>query len=91
MVKELSRSLQHPTEYDWRVLKHLLRYLKGTKHYRLYLKPDVTLSKDVQEVSLETPVDANWAGCFRTRKSTSGVIITFLGAVILANAWISGS
>eukprot|EP00971_Amphidinium_carterae_P142688 2826510-Amphidinium_carterae.1 len=40
-VKELSRSLQCPDEEDQRNLKQLLRYIKGTIHYKIKLEPKV--------------------------------------------------
>eukprot|EP00971_Amphidinium_carterae_P054006 1063159-Amphidinium_carterae.1 len=36
-VKELSRALQQPDNEDLKNLKQLLRYIKGTIHYRVHL------------------------------------------------------
>ena len=33
-------------------------------------------------LDIETYVDSDWAGCVQTRKSTSGIAIYFLGALI---------
>eukprot|EP00971_Amphidinium_carterae_P071860 1421305-Amphidinium_carterae.1 len=38
-VKELSRSLQQPDNEDLKNLKQLLRYIKGTIHYKLTVPP----------------------------------------------------
>ena len=38
-VKELSRSLQAPTQQDEKQLKQVLRYLKGTLHFTISLQP----------------------------------------------------
>eukprot|EP00971_Amphidinium_carterae_P052524 1034008-Amphidinium_carterae.1 len=37
-TKELTRTLQQPNIHDQKNLKHLLRYLHGTKKYRLHLR-----------------------------------------------------
>ena len=38
-VKELARWLTAPTTRNWNQLKHLMRYLKGTLHYKSFIKP----------------------------------------------------
>ena len=38
-TKELARALQQPTTADQQKLKHLLRYIKGTKHYKQIIRP----------------------------------------------------
>ena len=82
-VKELARKLNGPTESDFKQLKHLLRYLKGSLHYKLYLKPDLNLAPgEKHNFILPAYVDANWAGCVLTRKSSSGLHLEFLGAPI---------
>jgi hypothetical protein len=65
-TKETSRGMANPTEGDWAKLKRLARYIK-------------TVPKIVQWfVWQEMPkdivcfTDSDWAGCRRTRKSTSG-------------------
>ena len=40
-TKELARSLTAPTTADQQKLKHLLRYIKGTQHYKPYVRPTV--------------------------------------------------
>ncbi|CAE7439381.1 RE2 [Symbiodinium natans] len=44
-VKELSRGLASPTTDHWAKLKHLLRYLAGTKEYVQELRPNIRLSE----------------------------------------------
>jgi hypothetical protein len=42
-TKELARALQQPTTADQQKLKHLLRYINGTKHYKQIIRPTVKL------------------------------------------------
>ena len=82
-IKELSSDLNAPTESSIRKLKHLMRYLKGTMRYKLLLQPSITLDPLApHDATLTIPSDANWAGCPNTRKSTSGVLVEFLGVPI---------
>ena len=37
-LKELGRQLQNPRECDWKLLKHLCRYLKGTFDLALVMR-----------------------------------------------------
>ena len=37
-TKELARELQQPTQQSLRKVKHLLRYLRGTQHYKMILR-----------------------------------------------------
>ena len=65
-VKELTRRSSSPSESDWVRLKRVGRYLIDNR--RLVLRfPWAPLCKEVQVFA-----DANFAGCARTRKSTSG-------------------
>jgi len=75
-VKELSRSMSCPCERDWTRLKRLGRYL--TQHPRLvqnFRRQSATKFLDVW-------VDTDFAGCLKTRKSTSGGVITIGDHVI---------
>ena len=79
-TKELARALQQPTSSDQQKLKHLLRYVKGTTHYKQIIRPTVKLTQTTYDLNVY--VDSDWAGCVETRKSTTGFSITFLGATI---------
>jgi hypothetical protein len=65
-VKELCRGMSAPTVRDQEALKRLARYLLGKPrvvfHYAWQCAPD----------SLDVFTDSDWAGCVRTRKSTTG-------------------
>ena len=79
-TKELARSLTEPTKADQQKLKHLLRYIKGTQHYKYYVRPTITATEIVPDVGVY--VDSDWAGCSTTRKSTSGFVIKYMGATV---------
>ena len=79
-TKELARALQQPTSSDQQKLKHLLRYIRGTTHYKQIIRPTVKLTQTTHDLNVY--VDSDWAGCVETRKSTTGFSITFLGATI---------
>ena len=63
-VKELMRRVSEPTQADWTALKRVARYLLTMP--RVVAKyPWGPLPSE-----LVVYVDADWAGCLRTRKST---------------------
>ena len=68
-VKELSRSMSKPTEGDWGALKRLGRYLVGKTRM-------IVLFKYQEEVKkIYVWADTDYAGCRKTRKSTSGGLL----------------
>ena len=75
-VKELSRSMSQPTELAMGRLKRLGRYLAC--HPRLTQK----YQKQNAMPYLDVWVDTDFAGCIKTRKSTSGGVITIGSHVI---------
>ena len=80
-TKELARDLQQPTQQSLRKVKHLLRYLRGTQQYKMILRTTHT-PQTKEPIDLNIYVDADWAGCPSTRKSTSGFIVTMMGSVV---------
>ncbi len=64
-AKEVCRWMASPTEGSWAALKRLCRYLVG-------LPRMVYLYRFQDAESVEVYTDTDWAGCPRTRKSTSG-------------------
>ena len=82
-TKELARDLTAPTELSQKRVKHLLRYLHGAKRYKFTIEPTTTLRANANNIlDLDVHVDADWAGCPTTRKSTSGFNIIFLGTTV---------
>ena len=65
--------MRDPTEHAWTMLKRLGRYLKAT--------PRVVIRFERQQMprTIEVSVDSDWAGCLKTRKSTTGLAVMFGG------------
>ena len=82
-VKELSRDVKSPTFESLAKLKHLLRYLLGTKDYVLRIEPGHMLEDCTSSLDIVCYVDSDWAGCSKTRKSTSGSTAQVLGSDII--------
>ena len=61
-VKKLSRDVKGPTIESLAKLKHLLRYLAGTKGYALRIKPTHMLSDWTSSMDIVCYVDSDWAG-----------------------------
>ena len=70
--KEICRWMAKPTEGAWKALKRLCRYLVGLPRMIFHYKWQRVKVADVY-------TDTDWAGCPRTRKSTSGGCV-LLGA-----------
>ena len=66
--KEICRSMAKPTAQSWKALKRLCRYLVGAP--RLVYRFAWQNADKVQVY-----VDTDWAGCPKTRKSTSGGVV----------------
>eukprot|EP00438_Fugacium_kawagutii_P035573 Skav206146 [mRNA] locus=scaffold2285:21167:21949:+ [translate_table: standard] len=81
-AKELSRDLTAPTTESVTKVKHLLRYIAGTKDHCQRLCPDMMLSDSDCTLDIDCFVDSEWAGCRTTRKSTSGTIVQLLNSTV---------
>lgn len=75
-VSILSRKISNPTELDWVEVKRVIRYLIGTKDYKL------TFGNDLTENRLIGYIDADWAECNIDRKSNTGYLFKLFGGVI---------
>ena len=65
VVTKLSQNLEKPTQADWIMVKHVLRYMKGTVNQRLvYTK--------AANFELTGYSDSDWAGSTPDRRSTTG-------------------
>jgi hypothetical protein len=71
-VNKLSQFMHKPTTTHWAAAKRLLRYLKHTIFHGIHIRRSSTSN-------LTTYSDADWAGNFDDRKSTSAYIC-FLGS-----------
>ena len=85
-IKELSRRLASPTTDHWAKLKHLLRYLRGTKDYVQELCPKLRLSEKHSSLGVHTYMDNDWAGDPDSRRSTSGVAAYLSGVNLQSHA-----
>ncbi len=68
--KEVCRSMSRPTRHAWEALKRICRYLNRAPRLVYEFK-----QQSVSHVDVYT--DTDWAGCPRTRKSTSGGCVMF--------------
>eukprot|EP00439_Symbiodinium_sp_Y106_P065433 s532_g10.t1 len=90
-TKELSRDVTAPTMQSVAKLKHLLRYLIGTKMCVLRLRRSYQLSDGNSSLDVNVYVDSDWAGCSKTRKSTSGSTVNILGCNMVSTARTQGT
>jgi hypothetical protein len=77
-TKEVCRSMSKPTKGSWKKLKRLARYV--LEYPRLEWRCGLTDDDEMDVIRVYS--DSDWAGCLRTRKSTSGGIITLGGMAI---------
>ena len=68
-VKSLARHMQAPSEYAWSKLKRLGRYLLGKMRVVQYFYPQAEFR------TLRVYTDSDHAGCWKTRKSTTGIVL----------------
>ncbi len=68
--KEVCRYMAKPTSHAWGALKRLCRFLSGLPRL-------VYIFKRQDAGTLDVYTDTDWAGCPRTRKSTSGGGVLF--------------
>ncbi len=70
-----SRFQANPGIEHWKVLMHVIGYIKNTVDYEL------TYSRD-GDISPTAFVDADFGGCWDTRRSTSGYVFTIAGGAV---------
>ncbi|WVZ59387.1 hypothetical protein U9M48_009533 [Paspalum notatum var. saurae] len=75
-VQQVCLHMHDPREPHLTALKRLLRYLRGTVDYGLFLHRS-------SSAELVVYTDADWAGCPDTRRSTSGYAV-FLGGNLVS-------
>lgn len=79
IVNTLSRYNREPKIEHWTAVKRVLRYLQGTKDYKL------TYTKEGNQ-EITGYCDADWASDIRDRKSCTGYVFMFQGGAI---SWCS--
>ncbi|CAA7042356.1 unnamed protein product [Microthlaspi erraticum] len=75
-VNFICQRMHLPTVSDFKLLKRILRYIKGTINLGLHIKKD-------RELVLHAYCDSDYAGCKETRRSTSG-FCTMLGSNLIS-------
>jgi hypothetical protein len=78
-ISILSEKMQNPTELDWKRVKRVFRYLRGTRDFGLRYEKDI-------ELSIQVYSDADFAGCETTRKSRTGILALLGNAPVI---WMS--
>lgn len=79
----LARYQLNPGRYHWDLVEWLVGYIKWSIHYSItYTKPEGTESKDGAGLKPVGYVDADYAGCLDTRRSTSGHVFIMAGAPV---------
>ncbi|RVW42883.1 Retrovirus-related Pol polyprotein from transposon RE1 [Vitis vinifera] len=76
VVNFVGQFLYSPTKDHFLIVKRILRYVKGTRHFGLTFHPSVAPGV------LVAYSNADWAGCLDTRRSTFGYSI-YLGSNLL--------
>ena len=74
-VGMLGRYQSNPSKDHWKAAKKVMRYLQGTKDYKLMYR----WTSNLEVVGYS---DSNFAGCVDSRKSISGYIFIFAGGAI---------
>ncbi|XP_062118888.1 uncharacterized mitochondrial protein AtMg00810-like [Humulus lupulus] len=74
-VSKLCQFMHQPIGAHWFVVKHLLRYLKGTPHFGLHFQKS-------SDFSLHCYTNADWASCPNDSRSTSGYCIFLWGNLV---------
>lgn len=75
-ISILSQKVSNPTKTDLNEVKRVIKYLSGTRNYKL------KLSTENSEQNLEIYSDANWAEDRVDRKSNSGYIAFLYGGTV---------
>ncbi|CAN6443374.1 unnamed protein product [Victoria cruziana] len=75
IVGMLGRYLSNPGKNHWKVVKHVMRYLQGSKDNMLVYRK----SNDLEILGYS---DSDFAGCQDSRRSTSGYVFTLAGGAI---------
>ena len=81
-AKEVCREMAKPTVESWGALKRLVRYLVAV--------PSLTWKfheGEAEDMTIDVFADSDWAGCLRTRRSTSGGVACLGGVGI--KSWSS--
>ena len=76
-TKEVCRDFSNPKKSSWVKLKRLARYL--LEYPRLVLS---FMCEEFEPKVIDVYSDSDWAGCLRTRRSTSGGVVAVAGGCL---------
>ena len=79
-VDFVSRTFENPTREDVIGVKRILRYTAGT------MTSGIIYKRDYNKGIIECYSDADFGGCLKSGRSTSGVVIIYAGGAI---SWLS--
>ena len=79
-VKELARRMQQPNTWNMQDLKRLVRFLKGSPRCL------VVYNRQAEQPIVDVFSDSDWAGCAKTRRSTSSSYVMRSGHLFAASA-----
>ena len=84
-VKELSRSLEAPTQQDEQQLKQVLRYIKGSLHFTTSLQPPRKRVIDrASSLRVKAYFDSTLEGSSQLKQLTSGATLSLWGVPLAA-------
>ena len=86
-TKEICRDMATPKVSSIAKLKHLARYISGHPRLVWVFDEGDGLGGEDHEECIDVYTDSNWAGCLRTRRSTSGGIVVLDGGAL--KSWSS--
>ena len=69
-LNQLCRRVQSPSVTDMQALRKLARYIKGTLHYKLSIRP-----RRCSDLKIEAYADADWAGQPDRHSVTGGLLL----------------
>ncbi|CAH9078354.1 unnamed protein product [Cuscuta europaea] len=75
-INRLSQYMHHPSEHHWQAVKRILRYLKGTINFGLFLRRNCSLN-------LTAFSDSNWGNILDVGRSTTAYVL-YLGSNIIS-------
>ena len=78
-VKDLARRMQQPNTKNMQALIHLVRFLKGSPRCL------IVYNRQVEQPTVDVFSDSDWAGCAKTRRSTSSSFV-MLGRHLFASS-----
>ena len=79
-VKELARQMQQPNTKNLQALERLVRFLKGSPRCL------VVYSGQADKPIVDVFSDSDWAGCAKSRRSTSSSYVMLGGHLLAASA-----